>query len=887
MAIAAEGMDAVVSDELRAARQRLQQELQDASEMDGRLQKVRAGLNASRQQLQSELRETSAISAQLEQAKLQRRRAEEERAQVLADVKELRRQLAELHEEKEQLRIAVALEKEDNSREMPISVQPSSTEHAQQAEDRPCDDGASLDEEEPPSETQEERLARCHELTAQAEVLLRRHGAASADSTEKITEATGAVQTLEEAREAGDLASELGELVGQLEGQLCQEQDELCCALLQVSLIGLERHLDPKDPEVLTAMNALAVSLENLGDRQAALKLYRRALEGRQKSLGEQHPHSLDSGYNLAVCLAQEGEKDEAEVLFRRVLEGCRTALGTSHPGTLDCCEQLSLLLEERAELTSAWRLRRQLLEGCREEFGEDSPEALSAMSQLASVLATAAVAGAASPAAASDALHASAVRHQQVLGIGHPQTLDAMHKHASFLAGRGGDAAAAEAVLRSVLESCMQKLGSTAPPTLVSMDQLAIHLETRRRWVEAETLFRRALASREALLGALHEETLASSYNLAVFLAGMPRRAAEAEQQLRHVISGRQATLGRLHEETLESCRRLCDFLAASGRRVEAEALLWKLLEEIEASVKEAQMSEEDPRILNCQQDLAGLLCASGKYSEGETIYRKVWAAQQRASGGQMLERADTEFNLGVCLSNQRKYADAEAFHRSAIEIYTLWYSACDPCTLGAVSNLACCLEEQGRSQEAEPLHRRVLAGFRAAFGGSHASVLHAEELLAMHQKRRQQASGGAAAAGEGAAPPDEGAGSPAPTTPRARTSTEEEHTPTAGQRGKQPNSGRQPRKLGFREEASSSRAAAVPGSPASSPKGRAWAAASLSSPSRPNFRRPWRPAEACMPVRPSTLQGSAQHRHHHHPRGLHTRQLPQKAQEAQKSST
>ena len=82
------------------------------------------------------------------------------------------------------------------------------------------------------------------------------------------------------------------------------------------------------------------------------------------------------------------------------------------------------------------------------------------------------------------------------------------------------------------------------------------------------------------------------------------------------------------------------------------------------------------------------------------------------------------------VCLSKRGLHAEAEKYHRRAAETYTLWYSACDPCTLGTLSNLACCLDAQGRTQEADPLHRRVVAGLRAALGATHPQTLRAEEL-------------------------------------------------------------------------------------------------------------------------------------------------------------
>lgn len=244
-------------------------------------------------------------------------------------------------------------------------------------------------------------------------------------------EAAGAnTASLTEARNAAKIVERLEDLG--------HEDDELYRALLQLSLQGLERHLDLEAPEVLARVHSLAVSLENLGERRDAAAFYRRAYEGRRKGLGDEHRDTLDSGLNLASCQRSLGEDAEALELFKNLLEGCQRALGHQNPVTLETAEQLAELLAESNELIAAWKLRRQLLEWYRAAYGEDDPMALSAMSKLAVVLASAAARGCAAPAAAADALRAAAARLRRVLGPASPEARTAEDELTKFLSKNG-----------------------------------------------------------------------------------------------------------------------------------------------------------------------------------------------------------------------------------------------------------------------------------------------------------------------------------------------------------------------------------------------------------------------------------------------------------------
>ena len=72
-------------------------------------------------------------------------------------------------------------------------------------------------------------------------------------------------------------------------------------------------------------------------------------------------------------------------------------------------------------------------------------------------------------------------------------------------------------------------------------------------KYEEAEPLYRRALAGREAALGAEHPTTLASVENLANLLSNMGKYE-EAEPLFRRALAGNEAALGAEHPDTLMS---------------------------------------------------------------------------------------------------------------------------------------------------------------------------------------------------------------------------------------------------------------------------------------------------------------------------------------------
>ena len=104
-------------------------------------------------------------------------------------------------------------------------------------------------------------------------------------------------------------------------------------------------------------------------------------------------------------------------------------------------------------------------------------------------------------------------------------------------------------------------------PLALSATGNLALLLQSqgRDRWEEAETLYRRVLARKKLVLGALHPSTLTTTYNLAVLLEKQPSRRCEAEGILRTLLQQQKVALGREHEDCMRSMETLVGILLES----------------------------------------------------------------------------------------------------------------------------------------------------------------------------------------------------------------------------------------------------------------------------------------------------------------------------------
>jgi tetratricopeptide (TPR) repeat protein len=168
---------------------------------------------------------------------------------------------------------------------------------------------------------------------------------------------------------------------------------------------------------------------------------------------------------------------------------------------------------------------------------------------------------------------------------------------------------------------------------------------------------------------------------------------------------------------------------LVQHARNQEAVRLLRRLLEIKQRHLGSAHL--EVARILN---ELGQCLEELGKPAEAEPLYRQALAMRQRGLGEDHPDTALSYNNLATSLYAQAKYAEVEPLLRRALAIRQKTLGEDHPDTAESYNNEASYLDDQGWYVEAEPLYRRALAIHRKARGEDHPDTATSYSNLALN---------------------------------------------------------------------------------------------------------------------------------------------------------
>jgi tetratricopeptide (TPR) repeat protein len=248
-----------------------------------------------------------------------------------------------------------------------------------------------------------------------------------------------------------------------------------------------EATFGPDHPNVASALNNLAVLLDERHGVHESEPLRRRALAIAEKAHGPKHPQVATLLGNLARNLTATGRYEEAEPLIRRALEIDEERLGANDPIVGIRLSSLAELQHHTGKFDEAGRLLRRVLKIDEEKYGPDHPEVASDLQNLALVLYSA-------------------------------------HELAD-----------AEKLARRALAIKEAIYGLKPHPTVASGLRVLVNiLRETSRFDEAADLLRRALAIDVACLGPHHPQMSRDLKALANLLRTMGRNAEAEELEIR-----------------------------------------------------------------------------------------------------------------------------------------------------------------------------------------------------------------------------------------------------------------------------------------------------------------------------------------------------------------
>ncbi|MEZ6234683.1 MAG: serine/threonine-protein kinase [Phycisphaerales bacterium] len=424
-------------------------------------------------------------------------------------------------------------------------------------------------------------------------------------------------------------------------------------------------------PEVRGELHrTLGLTYKGLGERDAAERHLRRAVDLRTQTRGPRSPESIQVRGELAIALVDQDRLEEAEAINGEALADADAALDADDPIRLTLLHDRSAMLITSGRNEEAQRVLDEVIERRTRTLGPESDDTLQSRVNLA------------------------------------------------FLLMNQGRYDQAEAIFREVYEAFKRTLGPEHPDTLVAANNLATLYDTRARSAEAEPILREIVEVRTRILGADHPHTWLSRSNLAYNLA-LQERHDEAEAIYRDILALRRARYGPTHRETLTSINNLGTLLDDTGRFDEAEPLLLELVD-----ARRATLGPEHPDTVLAINNLAVAYLRQQRYDQAIAMLREARDINLRTLGEADPGTINITNNLAFTLLRADRAEEAEALFRSAVEAATHalppdhWFLGVLRGSHGAAL-LAC-----GRLEEAEATLLPAYDASAAALGPEHNRV-------------------------------------------------------------------------------------------------------------------------------------------------------------------
>jgi tetratricopeptide (TPR) repeat protein len=210
-----------------------------------------------------------------------------------------------------------------------------------------------------------------------------------------------------------------------------------------------------------------------------------------------------------------------------------------------------------------------------------------------------------------------------------------------------------ATALSRAVYADRLARLGERHPLTLASRHKLALSLAAQGLNDQAEAEARPTLAAQRQVLGDTHASTLTTIQSLANIVLPLGK-LDETEALTREALAGFEAQLGDAHAQTLASMNTLAYLLEERKRVDEAEALYRRIIE------IQTRQGVAHPSTLAPRNNLAMLLLTAGKFDDAHTEFASLVTDAKASVGDEHAMTAIFRSNYGLCLTRERRYADA-----------------------------------------------------------------------------------------------------------------------------------------------------------------------------------------------------------------------------------
>lgn len=261
------------------------------------------------------------------------------------------------------------------------------------------------------------------------------------------------------------------------------------------------------------------------------------------------------------------------------------------------------------------------------------------------------------------------------------------------------------------------RKFGESDPRLATSLDNMGLVYQKQRKFIEAEALFRRALAIDEKVFGRGHANVSRDLLNLAV-LDTETGKFGQAESFFKLAIAIDQEVGDPDHPFVAIDLENYAALLRKTNRAAEADKLDGRV-KEIRAKLEAVAKAQTCDRYITVGQDLF----RAGRFVEAEKSFLAANAEAQKL-GPRDGRLATTLNNLMAVYERQGRYAEAEQLCTSALNLDEKAFGTTHPTISRDLNNLALLYDRENKNAESERIHKIALDLDQKIFGPDHPNV-------------------------------------------------------------------------------------------------------------------------------------------------------------------
>ncbi len=368
-----------------------------------------------------------------------------------------------------------------------------------------------------------------------------------------ITATTFALDANRRAEELSRVTRHQAKLLGEVDAQqMAQGLRDLILAELELSAGHEGSDANGALAERIDGINFNGIALRSLYDN-----FFARSIASSRAEFGDQPAVEGRLLQPIAWTMFDIGLREEAVEPYERAIELHREAFGENHFETLRCRLEYGWLLHMLGRSAEALPHMQEGLAGYRRILGPDDPNLRAAVEWTSG------------PVSAVGDTEGEIALRKELLGMFErhygEDSLKTLEARLAVLRAEGKNEEVADAFY-SIIEKARESHGDDSMFTLITLNNLGLHLLGLNRFAEAEAAFREALASFRPLLGEGHSLTWTAAGSLSVALVRQGK-LEEAEDHVADMLARQKTHLSDDHEAVRATTQALADI-----RRIRAD---------------------------------------------------------------------------------------------------------------------------------------------------------------------------------------------------------------------------------------------------------------------------------------------------------------------------